>query len=152
VKGKPRVRLLLTAAFGLGAVELLAAFMPTYLAFGIALVPLGFATITFLNTANSLVQTAVSPEMRGRVMGLYVLVLIGGNPVGGPMVGWMADTFGGRSPFFIGGALSAVAAVACAFVLARRGGVSLPGRRLTGLRVVAPNDRATTAVPTRRVR
>jgi MFS family permease len=151
VKGRPRVRLLLIAAFGLGAGELLAAFMPTYLAFGIALVPLGFATITFLNTANSLVQTAVSPEMRGRVMGLYVLVLIGGNPVGGPMVGWMANTFGGRSPFFIGGAVSAIAAVACAVVLARRGGVSLPGRRLTGLRVLAANGRATTAVPTRRV-
>jgi len=123
-KGRPRVRLLLVAAFGLGALEFLAGFMPTYSSFGFALIPLGFATITFLNTANALVQTSVSPEMRGRVMGIYVLVMIGGNPVGGPMVGWLADTFGGRSPFLIGGAISAVAAVVCAGVLVRRGGVT----------------------------
>ena len=135
-KGGPRVRLLLMAGFGLGAIEFVAAFMPTYLAFGIALIPLGFATITFLNTANSLVQTAVSPEMRGRVMGIYVLVLIGGNPIGGPMVGWMADTFGGRSPFYIGGVVSAAAALGCAVLLARRGGLA-KGYRLAGLRVLS---------------
>ncbi|KZB87271.1 MFS transporter [Amycolatopsis regifaucium] len=136
-RGGPRVRLLLISAFLLGAFEVVTAFMPTYLTFGLALIPLGFATITFLNTANALVQTAVSPEMRGRVMGLYVLVLIGGNPVGGPMTGWMADAFGGRSPFYIGGAISALAAVVCAVVLIRRGGVRLPVRRFgNGLRVL----------------
>nr|WP_245866297.1 MFS transporter [Prauserella marina] len=115
----PRVRLLFLSAFALGIIEVVAAFMPSYLAFGIALVPLGIATITFLNTANSLVQTSVSPEMRGRVMGLYVLVLMGGNPIGGPMTGWMAETFGGRSPFYIGGAVAALAVVVCGFVLYR---------------------------------
>ncbi|WP_037317982.1 MFS transporter [Amycolatopsis orientalis] len=136
-RGGPRVRLLLISAFLLGAFEMITAFMPTYLSFGLALIPLGFATITFLNTANALVQTAVSPEMRGRVMGLYVLVLIGGNPIGGPMTGWMADAFGGRSPFYIGGAISALAAVVCAIVLIRRGGVRLPVRRFgNGLRVL----------------
>ncbi|MEU3274710.1 MFS transporter [Saccharomonospora sp. NPDC006951] len=115
----PRVRLLFLSAFALGVIEFVAAFMPSYLAFGIALVPLGVATITFLNTANSLVQTSVSPEMRGRVMGLYVLVLMGGNPIGGPMTGWMAETFGGRSPFYIGGAVAALAVVVCGLVLYR---------------------------------
>ncbi|HKS45198.1 MAG TPA: MFS transporter [Amycolatopsis sp.] len=135
-KGKPRVRLLLAAAFGLGAVEFFAGLMPTYLAFGLALVPLGFATITFLNTANALVQTAVGPEMRGRVMGIYVLVMIGGNPVGGPMVGWMADTFGGRSPFFVGGVVSMLAAAVCAVALLRRGGVTWRARPFTGFHVL----------------
>ncbi|PXY20216.1 MFS transporter [Prauserella flavalba] len=116
---KPSVRVLLLSAFALGAIEFGTAFMPTYLAFGLALVPLGFATITFLNTANALVQTSVSPQMRGRVMGLYVLVLMGGNPAGGPMTGWMAETFGGRSPFYLGGAIAALAVVVCAVVLYR---------------------------------
>ncbi|HJQ46619.1 MAG TPA: MFS transporter [Amycolatopsis sp.] len=151
VKSKPRVRLLLLAAVALGATEIIAAFMPTYLAFGIALVPLGLATVTLLNTANALVQTAVSPEMRGRVMGLYVLVLVGGNPIGGPMVGWMADTFGGRSPFYIGGAISVLAAVVCAVVLARRGGVSWPTvHHIAGLRVLFSSGRAMTAASPRR--
>lgn len=140
-RGGPRVELLVGAAFGLGALELGAGFMPTYLAFGLALVPLGFATITFLNTANALVQTAVSPEMRGRVMGIYVLVMIGGNPIGGPMVGWMADTFGGRSPFWIGGVISAVAALVGAAILARRGGVKWRARPGTGFRVLLRGTR-----------
>ncbi|MFE0023061.1 MFS transporter [Amycolatopsis sp. NPDC059021] len=136
-KGRPRVRVMLLAALALGVFEMITAFMPTYLSFGIGLIPLGFATMTFLNTANALVQTSVSPEMRGRVMGLYVLVLIGGNPIGGPMTGWMADAFGGRSPFYLGGAISALAAVVCAVVLIRRGGVTLPVRRFsTGLRIL----------------
>ncbi|KDN23591.1 MFS transporter [Amycolatopsis rifamycinica] len=135
-KGRPRVRLMLVSAFFLGVFELTTAFMPTYLTFGLGLIPLGFATMTFLNTANALVQTSVSPEMRGRVMGLYVLVLIGGNPIGGPMVGWMANEFGGRSPFYIGGAVSALAAVVCAVVLIRRGGISWPVKRGLGLRVL----------------
>ena len=136
-RGRPRVRLMLISAFFLGFFELVTAFMPNYLTFGLGLIPLGFATMTFLNTANALVQTSVSPEMRGRVMGLYVLVLIGGNPIGGPMTGWMADAFGGRSPFYIGGAVSALAAVVCAVVLIRRGGVSLPVRRFgNGLRIL----------------
>jgi MFS family permease len=137
IKSRPRVRLMLISGALLGLFEFITAFMPTYLAFGLGLIPLGFATITFLNTANALVQTSVSPEMRGRVMGIYVLVLIGGNPIGGPMTGWMADAFGGRSPFYIGGAVSLVAAVVCALVLIRRGGVSLPVRRFgNGLRVL----------------
>ncbi len=115
----PTPRLVLASAFALGAIELAASFMPTYVAFGVALVPLGFATITFLNTANALVQTTVSARVRGRVMGLYVLVLIGGNPIGGPLTGWLADTFGGRSPFWLGGAVAMLAALTCV-ILARR--------------------------------
>ncbi|MFD8496524.1 MFS transporter [Amycolatopsis sp. NPDC059657] len=135
-RGGPSVRLLLLAAFSLGALEFATAFMPTYLAFGIALIPLGYATITFLNTANALVQTAVSPEMRGRVMGIYVLVLIGGSPLGAPMTGWLADTLGGRSTFYVGGGISAIVAVVAAIILLRRGGVKLTARRFGRQRVL----------------
>ncbi|SDX03764.1 Predicted arabinose efflux permease, MFS family [Amycolatopsis xylanica] len=135
-RGGPSVRLLLLAAFSLGALEFATAFMPTYLAFGIALIPLGYATITFLNTANALVQTAVSPEMRGRVMGIYVLVLIGGSPLGAPMTGWLAAEFGGRSAFYVGGGISAIVAVVAAIILLRRGGVKLTARRFGRQRVL----------------
>jgi predicted MFS family arabinose efflux permease len=129
VRRRPRLRVLLLSAGALGFFEFAAAFMPTYLMFGIALIPLGYSTMTFMNTATSLVQTTVSPEMRGRVMGLYVLVMIGGNPIAGPMVGWLASVFGGRSPFFIGGVVSACAALICAMILLRRGGAKLPSLR-----------------------
>lgn len=126
-KREPTLRLLLVSAFALGALELATAFMPTYLAFGVALVPLGYATITFLNTANAFVQTSSSAEMRGRVMGLYVFVMIGGKPLGGPMTGWLADAFGGRAPFVAGGLISMAAALACAgYLLRRRGSARVP--------------------------
>lgn len=119
-RSKPTLRLLLGSAFALGALELGTAFMPTFVAFAIALVPLGYATITFLNTANSFVQTSSSTEMRGRVMGLYVFVMIGGKSLGGPMTGWLADVFGGRSPFVIGGLIAMLAAVICAMLVLRK--------------------------------
>ncbi|MTD52727.1 MFS transporter [Amycolatopsis sp. RM579] len=115
-----QTRVLLLAALAVGAVEVGAALLPTPAVFGAALVPLGVATITFLNTANSIVQTTVEPGMRGRVMSLYVLVLIGGSPVGGPLAGWLADAWGGRAPLVAGGLVAALAAVGCRWLLHRR--------------------------------
>ncbi|WP_054054195.1 MFS transporter [Alloactinosynnema sp. L-07] len=124
--GRPRTRVLLGAAFSFGVLEITVGLMPTYTAFAIALVPVGVALMTFMTTANSTVQLAVAPEMRGRVMGLYMLVFLGGNPIGAPMVGWMAAEWGPRSPIYVGGAVAALTAVVCGVVLIRRGGVKLP--------------------------
>ena len=49
--------------------------------------------------------------MRGRVMGLYMLVFLGGAPLGSPLVGWAAGLFGPRVSLIAGGAVSAAAAV-----------------------------------------
>ncbi|MPZ80132.1 MAG: MFS transporter [Actinophytocola sp.] len=125
---RPGLKLLTGAAFAFGVLELVAGLMPSFLTFGLALIPVGFAMMTFMNTANTTIQLATAPEMRGRVMALYMLVFIGGNPVGGPMTGWMAAEFGGRSPFIIGGVVAALSAVVCGVVLARRGGVQMRDR------------------------
>jgi len=125
---RPGLRLLIGAAFAFGVLELVAGLMPTYLTFGLALIPVGLAMMTFMNTANSTIQLATAPEMRGRVMALYMLVFLGGNPIGGPMVGWLAAEFGGRSPFVIGGLIAALSAVVCGVVLARRGGFDVRPR------------------------
>jgi MFS family permease len=119
-RGKPTVKLLLHAAFWFGVLELVAGLMPTYLTFGLALIPVGIAMMTIMTVANATVQLSVSAEMRGRVMGLYMLVFLGGNPVGAPMVGWLAAQFGGRSPFIVGGAIAAISAIGCGLVLMRR--------------------------------
>ncbi|OLF09337.1 MFS transporter [Actinophytocola xinjiangensis] len=133
----PGMRLLIGSAFVFGLLEALTGLMPSYLLFGLALIPTGIAMITFMNTANSVVQLATTPEMRGRVMALYMLVFIGGNPVGAPMTGWLAAEFGGRSPFVIGGVIAALAAVACGVYLGRRGGLIT---RLRRSRVVAGSE------------
>jgi MFS family permease len=125
---KPGLRLLIGAALSFGVLELIAGLMPNYLTFGLALIPVGLAMMTFMNTANGTVQLGTAPEMRGRVMALYMLVFLGGNPIGGPMTGWMAAEFGGRSPFVIGGIIATVCALVCGIVLARRGGIEVPDR------------------------
>jgi MFS family permease len=125
---KPGPRLLIGSALSFGLLEVLAGLMPSYLAFGLALIPVGVAVMTFMNTANGTVQLGTAPEMRGRVMALYMLVFLGGNPIGGPMTGWLAAEFGGRSPFIVGGVIAAVSAIVCGIVLARRGGVEVRAR------------------------
>ena len=141
----PRLRVLFLAGFLFGAFELVAGLMPTYETFGLALIPVGLVLMTFMTTANSTVQLAVSPEMRGRVMGLYMLVFVGGNPIGAPMTGWMADQWGGRSPFIVGGGVAALAAVICGLVLARRGGMSWARTNWDRLRVLRRRERTTVA-------
>jgi MFS family permease len=125
---KPGLTLLVGAGFVFGLLEVVVGVMPTYLAFGLALIPCGVAMMTFMNTANSTLQLSVAPEMRGRVMALYMLVFIGGNPIGAPMTGWLAAEFGGRSPFVIGGLIAALSTAACGLVLARRGGIKMRTR------------------------
>ena len=125
---KPGLTLLVGAGFVFGLLEVVVGVMPTYLAFGLALIPCGLAMMTFMNTANSTLQLSVAPEMRGRVMALYMLVFIGGNPVGAPMTGWLAAEFGGRSPFIVGGLIAAVCTAVCGLVLARRGGIRVRSR------------------------
>lgn len=132
-RGKPRVRLLIVGALAFGVLEVVVGLMPTMWLSGLALIPVGVAMMTFTTTANATVQLSVAPAMRGRVMGLYMLVFLGGNPVGGPVMGWLAEHFTARAPLVVGGVVSIVAAVVGGIVLARRGGVELPGRRL-GLR------------------
>ena len=125
---KPGLTLLIGAGFAFGVLEAVVGLMPSYLAFGLALIPCGLAMMTFMNTANSTIQLSTAPEMRGRVMALYMLVFIGGNPIGAPMTGWMAAEFGGRSPFIIGGVIAALSAAVCGIVLARRGGIRVRSR------------------------
>jgi MFS family permease len=63
--------------------------------------------------------------MRGRVMALYMMVFLGGSPIGAPIVGWITDTYGARVGFAVGGAIAATAAVVIALVLARVGNLRL---------------------------
>lgn len=95
-RAQPRFLYLLygAAVFGVGCT--LAAIAPTYWLFGIALMIIGAAALTFTNTSNSLMQLSTEPAMRGRVMALRLAVLLGSTPFGAPLVGWVADRAGPR--------------------------------------------------------
>ena len=99
--------------------------MPSYALVALLLVPTGLAQLAFTTAANAAVQLGVDESVRGRVMGLYVTVLLGGTPLGGPVLGWMADAWGGRAPLVVGGVLTMATVVVAAGV------VALQARRAT---------------------
>ncbi|MGW2325458.1 MFS transporter [Streptomyces sp. NPDC001700] len=120
-----RRRLLVGAALLFGVLEMAAAVTPFFWLFAALMVPVGIFSLTFNVTANSSVQLATDPEMRGRVMSLFMMVFVGGTPIGGPLIGWVTDTWGARVGFAVGGLISAIAAVVVGLALARAGGLRL---------------------------
>jgi MFS family permease len=108
-RAQPRMSLLIAGAGVFGAGCLAAALMPAYWLFGATLVVIGIASQTFMTTANSTVQLATDPLMRGRVMAIYMAIALGATPLGAPIVGWVADAFGPRWALGV-----AAAAGACA--------------------------------------
>lgn len=120
--GRPRLRTVLGAGALFGVAELATGVMPTYLLTALLLVPTGLAQLVFTTAANAAVQLGVDESVRGRVMGLYVLVLLGGTPLGGPVLGWLAEMAGGRAPLWVGGSATLLAVLGVGLVAARRSG------------------------------
>jgi len=112
---RPRMRTLVAAAGAFGLACTAAALAPTYWTFAVVLVLVGLASLTFMTTANALVQTTTAPAMRGRVMALYMAIFAGGTPIGAPLVGAVADASGPRWAIVVGAA-SGFAALAIALV------------------------------------
>ncbi|MFI6447968.1 MFS transporter [Kitasatospora sp. NPDC050543] len=147
-RGAPRLRRLVGAALGFGLLEVLAAFAPGYWSFALLLTLIGIFGLSFNTSVNSALQLATDPAMRGRVMGLLVLVFTGGTPIGAPLVGWVTDVYGPRLGLLACGVVSTIAALVVGLVLARSAELRLrvdlhPGR---GGRVVALVPRTATTV------
>jgi MFS family permease len=119
-RGTARIRVILAGALGFGVLEAISATMPDFYSFGFTLMLTGMAGLTIATTANSVMQTTVEPALRGRVMGVYFLVFMGGTPIGSPLVGWLAGEVGVRWTLALCGVSTALAAVVAAYVLAWR--------------------------------
>lgn len=109
------------AAIGYGVTMAFVALAPNV---GVAMVlglALGLASSTFIVSSTAIVQIRSAPEMRGRVLALQAMLLLGSTPVGGPIVGWVADRFGAR--YSVGlGAVAALVAGAWGLAVVRRDG------------------------------
>ncbi len=87
----------------------IAAVMPSPLTFGIAVFPVGFFLVAVVSSLNSYVQVTCEPRLRGRVLAIYLAVLFGGTPIGGPVQGWLCDMLGARSGFVTASTAAAIA-------------------------------------------
>jgi MFS family permease len=116
---RPRLRILLVGLVGFVVSTALASAAPTYLLFAIFLVPTGLFSLTVLTSANSMVQLGVDPQMRGRVMSLYMAIFMGGTPLGAPLIGWIGDAWGPRWTIFIGTVAVAISVAGAALYLVR---------------------------------
>jgi MFS family permease len=117
--GPPRQRTLFAAVLVFGLLEVAVGLAPSYELMALLLVPTGMAVLTFTTTANAIIQLGSAPQVRGRVMALYILVFLGGTPVGAPVIGALAEAFGPRSSIVVGGLITALSGVVAAVVMAR---------------------------------
>ncbi|WP_233579733.1 MFS transporter [Frondihabitans sp. PhB188] len=108
-----------------GVIQAAGGLMPNIVAFAVVLIGVGMSALLFQTASNSLVQMSSNIGVRGRVMSLYILVLLGGQAVGGPLMGWIVQSFGVHVGMMVSGGVPALAAVFAGVMLARRGHLAL---------------------------
>jgi predicted MFS family arabinose efflux permease len=134
-----RLRLMVGAALAFGTAEVVAGLLPTYVAFALFCPVLGFCTLTLLNSANATMQLESDPALRGRVMALYMTIVMGGTPIGSPIIGWVGQHLGARWSLTIGGVLTIAGVLLALAVFARlRGGARSVLREVQGAGSLGP--------------
>jgi MFS family permease len=84
---------------------------PTYTWYSLWLPFCGITALTMLISANSYVQTHTDHAVRGRVMGIYLLIFMGGTPFGSLLIGYLTEAIGVRETVAFCGAVSLIAAL-----------------------------------------
>jgi MFS family permease len=120
---KIRHRLVILAALSFGVAEIVAGLLPSYLAFAVWTPVIGIASLTMITSANASFQLSVDAAMRGRAMALYLMVFMGGTPIGSPIVGWVGQTFGARWTLVGGGAATLLGTLLAVVVFSRAKGL-----------------------------
>lgn len=124
-RSRPRLRFLLGGALGLGFFTLVGSVTPSFWLYAAVLVPVGLASMTFLNSCNTSIQLSVEPQFRGRVLALYLAVLQGGTAVGAPLMGWIGTEFGARWSVAAGGSIVLLTGLCSVIVVSRSSTLTL---------------------------
>lgn len=118
---RPRMEVMVWALAGFTLGMLVMTFLDSYWVYLGFLLFVGLCSLTVLTSANAYVQLTVPAAIRGRVMALYLMVAMGGTPLGSPIIGWLGDAFGARSTVLIGAVGTGVAVLVSILVLNARG-------------------------------
>lgn len=117
---KPSLKYVISGALAFGVFTFASAMMPNYETFALVLPLCGFSAIMTIVAASSFIQASATPELHGRVVGIYMLVYVGGTPIGSPFIGWIGEVAGPRWSLFIGGGVTAIVAFSFAIWNSRR--------------------------------
>ena len=149
---RPRVRLVVGSAFAFGAATTILALAPSYLTVALFSIPVGYTALTMMTAANATIQTTTEPAMRGRVMSIYMMVLLGATPIGSPVVGWVGEHIGARWAIGVGAVTALVAAGAAAVWVMRHWDLEVrySMRQRPWLQLVAIDDPGTIPDPVER--
>lgn len=120
-RGQPTSRRLTGAALVFGVLVLVLAAAPSLPVAFVVLPLVGASSIVFISTSNATLQLTAAPAMKGRVMALFAVAFLGTTPIGGPIVGWIAEVTDPRIALALGGAVAIVAARVGARSLGRLG-------------------------------
>jgi MFS family permease len=106
VVGLGRVIVVASAAFGLGLIAF--AFSRSFWLSVAILIPTGLGMMLQMAASNTVIQTVVDEDKRGRVMSFFTMAFFGTVPFGSLFAGVMADRFGAADTIAVGGAACVV--------------------------------------------
>jgi MFS family permease len=115
-----RLRIIVPLIGVYGVVTAFAGSAPWYVLFLPALVGIGITRITFMTAGESLTQLSTNLSIRGRVMSFWIMIITGGQALGGIVMGWIAEGLGAQVAFAVAGLVPAAAGIAVALILAKR--------------------------------
>lgn len=106
---QPTLRRLAGFSVAFGVFLAVAGWAPTFVVGLISMVPVGYASMLFAITANSTLQRFTRADMRGRVMALYTTIFLGSSAIGGPIAGWVAESWGAPEALVASGGVAVAA-------------------------------------------
>ena len=114
-----RLRHIILGAAALGVAMLVLSSVPTVAAAVPAVILVGVSSILYVTSTTAIVQVEADPSMHGRVLAIQTVLLVGTAPIGGPLLGALADALGARAPIIVGG-LACLASAAWAWMARQR--------------------------------
>ena len=143
-RARPRMRIIILAAAAYGVLEIVLGLAPNYAAFAVLCAPVGLAMLTFVTSANAVIQVTTEERMRGRVMSIYSMIFLGATPIGSPIIGWVGEALGARWSILVGGIGSLAISLVCGLWAMAYWDIHLRLRR-SRLRIEGPLERAEAA-------
>lgn len=120
-RSRLRLRTIVFGALLYGVLQMLAGFAPFSLMFLALLPTIGLSRLLYNTASETMMQLSSNVAIRGRIMALWVQVIVGGQAIGGPLMGWLTEHVGARTAMMISGAVPAAAALVIAVLISRSG-------------------------------